>query len=233
MSLQSEMLAGSGHRGTFQVRIYGTDLNFKEVVSHDPIITGRKVAELQGARSADGYVILQFLPNGATEDLRLEEEIKLHGDKQNLFFVAEADGTSNLFVDEMRVAWFDLPITGAAIRFLANKGEEFAVFQEFRGQPDKLVGDREAVSLEGKGTERFHTERMARKVTVYLADQAHKINAGDYTTEQLKEVLGVDTSYNLDLVGDDGAFNELKPGQHTTVKDGMKFVAYLPTGQSS
>ncbi len=232
MCLPSEMQSGSNQKGGYRVRIYDADLNFQDKSTVDPIITGRKVAEMQGARSADKFVVLQCLPNGATEDLRLEEEVKLRDGHHNVFLVAEAGGTSNLFADDLRVAWFDLPITAAAVRFLTGKSEEFAVFQDFPGQASKLIDGHEKVSLEGKGVERFHTELIDQKVTVYLAEVPHKIKAGVYTTEQLKKVLGVPENYLLDLVSDTG-FIELKPGDSIAIKEGMKFVACLPSGHSS
>lgn len=227
------MNTSAEHHKHYIVQIYSADLTRTDHKIGDPEINGRQVIELTGVRSADDFSVLQFLPNGATEERRLEEQFPLDAHQENRFFVAKADGTSNLFIDGMRVAWFDLPITGATIRLLAGKGEEVAVFQDFPGLPSKRIEDREAVSLEGKGVERFHTELVSCEVTVYLADVPHKIKAGDYTTEQLKEKLGVAENYMLDLVDETGTFIELKPGEHTVVKDGMKFVGYLPTGHSS
>ena len=216
------------------VKIFTTRLEGTTHKVDDPIVDGRDIAELTGIRSADDHIVLQVLqPNRATEERRLEEKFALDASNDNVFFVSKADGTSNVVIDGMRVAWFSLPITAQVVRYLAGKNDEFAVFQLLPGQPDKLITVGEEVSLRGDGVEHFRTEKLKTTVTVYLADVPFEIRAGDYTTEDLKQALGVAENYVLDLVGEDGAFIELKPGQHLSVKDGMKFVAYLPTGHSA
>lgn len=200
----------------------------------DPVVDGRDIAELTGVRSADDHIVLQVLqPNRATEERRLEEKFALDPLNDNEFFVAKADGTSNVVIDGMCVAWFSLPITAQVIRFLAGKNDEFAVFQLLPGQPAKLITAGEEVSLRADGVEHFRTEKLRATVTIFLADVPFEVRAGNYTTEELKDALGVVANYVLDLVGADGSFIELKPGQHLSVKDGMRFVAYLPTGHSA
>lgn len=218
----------------YVVKIYTPQLDLTSYTIHDRLVDGRDVAELTGIRSADEYVVLQVLsPNQATEERRLEEKFELDASNDNVFFVGKADGTLNALIDGMRVAWFNLPITAQVIRLLAGKGDDFAVFQVLPGQPDKLITAGEAVSLRGNGVEHFRTEKIKQMVTVYLADVPHEIRRGNYTTEDLKQALCVAENYVLDLVGEDGSFIELRPGQRLDVIEGMKFVAYLPTGHSS
>lgn len=218
----------------YTVKIFTTQLGVTTHKVDDPVVDGRDIAELTGIRSADDHIVLQVLqPNRATEERRLEEKFALDALHDNVFFVSKADGTSNVVIDGLRVAWFSQPITAQVIRYLAGKNDEFEVFQLLPDQPDKLITGGEEVSLRGDGVEHFRTERVKATVTVYLADVPFEIRVGNYTTEDLKQALGVAENYVLDLVGNDGAFIELQPRHHLSVKDGMKFVAYLPTGHSA
>lgn len=223
-----------GSHKNHNVKIYTNRLEVSTYEVEDPVVDGRDIAELTGIRSADDHIVLQVLqPNRATEERRLEEKFALDSSNDNVFFVSKADGTSNVVIDGMRVAWFSLPITAQVVRYLAGKSDEFAVFQVLPGRPDKQITAGEEVSLLGEGVEHFRTEKLKTTVAVYLADVRFEIRAGKYATEDLKQALGVAENYVLDLVSEDGAFVELKPAQQLTVKDGLKFVAYLPTGHSA
>jgi hypothetical protein len=69
-------------------------------------------------------------------------------------------------------------------------------------------------------------------VAVTINGQPKSIHRGDYTTQQLKQVLGVDPSLDLELF-EQGKFVTLVDGQRIVVREGMVFVSHVRQGGSS
>lgn len=70
------------------------------------------------------------------------------------------------------------------------------------------------------------------EVTVTINGQPKTIHKGDYTTQQLKQLLGVEPSLELELF-EDGKFVPLADGQRLVVREGMVFVSHVRQGGSS
>jgi hypothetical protein len=89
----------------------------------------------------------------------------------------------------------------------------------------------DVLDLSHAGTEHLHTEK--RLVTVFYENKPREIPRGTYTTEQLKQLFGVQEGYVLEVINDEGQLTPLKPGARLHVKDGMKFFEQVPCGGSS
>ena len=69
----------SGHHGpvhTFAFAVGTPNLAFHTIQLADPMPTARQILDADGAHPADEHVVLALLPNGATEALRLDEDIR-------------------------------------------------------------------------------------------------------------------------------------------------------------
>lgn len=199
----------------------------------DPKLTGRQVAEAAGFRPADDVIVLQQLPDGSIEEIRLEELIDLKEKGVERFFVMKGDRTYRLAIDGLRIEWPREAITGETILKLAGKPSHYDVFQDFEDAPDQEVEPEQVIRLDGAGVERFKTKAGPKLVTVYYKETAYQLERRTYTTEELRQVFAVEEGYILELVSKDGEFIELKPGREIRIKKDLRFVSHAPCGQSS
>ncbi|MFA6116267.1 MAG: multiubiquitin domain-containing protein [Sphingomonas sp.] len=225
--------AGIHDRDTF--KLVAIDENFAErhITLPDAKPTGRQIAEAAGFRPADDAIVLQQLADGALEELRLEELVDLRESGVERFFVIAGDRTYRLMIDGLRMEWPRVDVSGDTIRNLVRKSEEFEVFQDFDDAPNALIEDDQVVSLGGDGLERFITKRGEKLVSVTYNGETFKLERRTYTTEELRQVFGVEEGYILQLVTKAGEFVELKPGRTLPIKKDMTFVSHAPCGHSS
>ena len=140
------------HRA-FQVRIDDQPFEIR-----DPIVTGRQILDLAGKRPASEFVVLQFLPDGLLEEIRLEETTDLGERGVERFITFESDRIFRFTLDEREFAWGAPRISGAKLKELAGVDPtKFDVWQEVRKSDDRLIADKDEANLDEKGTERFFT----------------------------------------------------------------------------
>jgi hypothetical protein len=124
----------------------------------DPVITGRQVLDLAGERPASDYVVLQYLPDGLLEHIRLEETTDLRAKGVERFITFKSDRIYRFTLDEREFDWGAALISGAKLKELAGVDPaKFDVWQEVQKSDDRLIGDKELANLDEKGTERFFT----------------------------------------------------------------------------
>lgn len=202
----------------------------------DPLLKGRDLLELAGLYPVDQHLLFYRQPDGMMEDVNLSEDIDLKGLGAEEFTSIKTDRLFFLVVDGRRFPWGGDAITGTELRGLARVSEEMDLFFDPKGGKDDLVEADETVSLKGKEVEHFYTAERSnepRYVKVDLNGQTVKILAGDYTTETLKETLGVSADLDLDVVDKQGSFRTLQPGEAIRVVAKMKFVSHVRQGGSS
>lgn len=124
----------------------------------DPIVTGRQILDLAGKRPASEFVVLQFLPDGLLEEIRLEETTDLRERGVERFITFESDRIFRFTLDEREFPWGAPRISGAKLKKLAGvDASKFDVWQEVRKSDDLLIDDKHEANLDEKGTERFFT----------------------------------------------------------------------------
>jgi|ERR1700730_6925829 len=124
----------------------------------DPLITGRQILDLAGKRPASDYVVLQYLPDGLLEEVRLDETSDIRAKGVERFITFLSDRIYRFILDEREFVWGAALIFGATLKELAGVDPaKFDVWQEVPKGDDRLIGDREQANLEEKGTERFFT----------------------------------------------------------------------------
>lgn len=121
-------------------------------------------------------------------------------------------------------------ISELELRAIGHIPEEEALVWKRDGQDvDMLPGD--TIGLAGDKTERVHTEK--RLITVFFENKPREIPRGIYTTEKLKELLGVQAGYVLEVINEEGKLTPLRPDAKLRVKEGMRFFEQVPCGGSS
>lgn len=233
IQVQNAEKGSVGHSAGWTINVLDENFNQRNFSFDDPKVTGRQIAHEAGFRPVDEVIVLQQLKDSSMEEVRLEELVDLTTVGTERFFIMTADRTYRFVVDGLRLEWPRETLTGEAIRKLVGRDDQFEVIQELEDAPDRVIEEDELVSLQGGGSEKFKTRRAIRLITVFYGEQPHEIPRGVYTTEQLREEFKVEDGYVLDLIAEDGSFEELKPGYKLRLKNGMKFVSYAPCGQSS
>jgi len=124
----------------------------------DPIITGRQILDLAGKHPASEFVVLQYLPDGLLEEIRLEETTDLRERGAERFITFQSDRIFRFTLDEREFVWGAPLISGAKLKELAGVDPaKFDVWQEVRKSDDRLISDKDEANLDQKGTERFFT----------------------------------------------------------------------------
>ncbi|MGY3547382.1 multiubiquitin domain-containing protein [Bradyrhizobium sp. USDA 4469] len=218
---------------SFEVQIGDANFDFATVAFDDAKVTGAQVCMAAGRHPVEDYVVLRHLGMGDLESLRPTETSDLDKNKVSRFFVIKGGETHRFFVEGLAMEWPHDKLIASQIKFLAGAGDDQALSLERLGV-DQVFEDEDEVDIGGGGVERFKLRRRKKTVTViYGGDVEFELERRIYTTEELMAVFGVPAGYKLDIIGSDGVFREMAPGERLKVKDGMEFASHPPVGQSS
>jgi Multiubiquitin len=218
---------------TFEVQIGDANFDFATVAFDDPGVTGAQVCMAAGRHPVENYVVLRHLGTGELESLRPTETSDLHKNKVSRFFVIKGGDTHRFFVEGLAMEWPHNKLIASQIKFLAGAANDQALWWKRPGV-DQVFEDHDEVDIGGGGVERFKLRHRKKTVTViYGGDVEFELERRIYTTEELMAVFGVPAGYKLDIIGIDGVFREMTPGERLKVKDGMEFASHPPVGQSS
>lgn len=217
----------------FDVQIGDAAFAFAEVGFDDAEVTGARICAAASRHPIDEFVVLRHLPSGELETLRPTETSKLDESTINRFFVVRGAETHRFFVENLAMEWPHKKLLARQIKFLAGASEDLALTLERHGAVEIFDDDGE-VFIGGHEVERFGLRHREKTVTViYGSDIEFVLERRIYTTEELMTVFGVPTGYKLDIIGADGVFREMEPGERIKVKDSMEFASHPPVGQSS
>ncbi len=215
---------------------YRITLNGSEFGVNDRLVKGRDLLELAGLNPVDEHVLFFREPDGMVEDINLGEDVDLSAPGKEEFLAFKADRLFFLVIDGRRFPWGSDTVTGKELRSLGRVADAKDLYFDPKGGRDDLVELDEAVSLKGKEVEHFYTVDRPTgpvPVTVELNGEKVEILSGDYTTETLKEALGVPADWDIDIVDKLGSFRTLKPGEPIKVIAKLKFVSHVRQGGSS
>lgn len=218
---------------TFEAQIGDENFDFATVTFGDPSVTGAQVCMAAGRHPVEEYVVLRHLGTGELQSLRPTETSDLDKNKIGRFFVVKGADTHRFFVEGQAMEWPNKKLIASQIKFLAGAGDDQALSLESPGV-DQVFEDDDEVDIGSGGVERFKLRHRKKTVTViYGGDIEFELERRVYTTEELMAVFGVPAGYKLDIIGADGVFREMAPGERVKVKDGMEFASHPPVGQSS
>ena len=198
--------------------------------TQDAIKEGRALLHIAGFDPADDHILIAILRPG-TRSIGLDEEVPLDAPGKEEFRAFVSDRTFSFTIDEVGYEWGASKITGAELHAISGVANGRVLILEHEDQPDQIIEENDVVDLAARGTE--HIRSGKRTVTVYYKDDPFELERGVYTGAQLAAIFQVPAGYILDLVQDDGAFDEIGPDERIRVREGRHFVSHPPHGQSS
>lgn len=226
--LESAIGAAETVRGQkWPVEIAGPDLAFTRHTLRDPMPSGRQIIAAAGHRDPTGFIVLQWLPDGALEELRLEELTDVVARGVERFIVAESDRSFRLEVEGLRLEWPCAPISGATVKALTGRSDDsLVVVLERTALPDRELDDDDIVDLNGHGVEIFKLRPRPREVEILVNEKPVTLRRGvrigleikqeaidDGVAIQLDFVLSIETGPSQARIIGDRDRIRVKPGQ--------------------
>jgi hypothetical protein len=213
-----------GSDGKFFTKVNGAMVEFSDATPR-----GERILEKAALKPVGEYVLIQLLRN-STRSIGLDERVDLSAEGAEEFRAFKSDRIFRFVLNGHGFEWGVGRISEPELRDIGHVRDDEVLVLERDGH-DVHLGPGDLLDLSQRGTERVRTEK--RLVTVYFENMPREIKRGTYTTEQLKELFGVEEGYVLEVINDEGTLVPLNPGEKTRVKDGMKFYQQVPCGGSS
>ncbi len=143
-----------------EILIYNEFLQVNSVPNpvSDPL-TGEQVLRLAGADDPKNYIVLQWLPDGDLEYLRLDERSRSDESSQQRFILFRSASTYMFEIDGRRLQWGKPQIRGDVLKKLVGENPEFyGVWQQGKpGEDDRLIANDHFADLKSEGLEVFFT----------------------------------------------------------------------------
>ena len=216
----------------WHVEVSDETFTFRGLAFDDPVVTGGQIAERVGAHPVTQFKVMEQVATGEIETKLPNETSDLRGEGRKRFYVIRSDRTFDFTLDGLSFEWPLPAIVGAHLRTLVLAGDDHTLVRVTSGGFEPIHADA-TVSFDGPDTEEFRLVPRERTVTVRYREQPFELERREWTTEELMVRFAVTAGYKLDLIGGDGGFKELKPGEKIEVRDGMEFTSHVPAGQSS
>ncbi len=213
------------------VEIAGPDLVFVRHVLRDPVPSGRQIIAAAGHRDSTGYIVLQWLPDGALEELRLEELTDIAARGIEKFIVAESDRSFRIEVEGLRLEWPCALISGATVKVLAGRpGEDLVVVLRRDEHPDRELDDDDIVDLGCKGVEIFKLRPRALEIEIYVNEKPVTIRRSGRTGLEIKQAaiddgVAIQLDFVLSLETGPGQTRIVGDRDRVRVKPGQRYLA--------
>ncbi len=141
-----------------------------EVPFDDP--TGAQILEAANVSQEDA-LLLQRLPSGDLESIRLTEKPDLHTSIE--FILSFGDRTYTLCINEAQLVWGARHISGATLRKLSNLPDSFDLFQIRNGSDPYLIQPDIVVNLNRPGVEKFITRPKTWKLRIQAVTLEYEV----------------------------------------------------------
>ena len=230
---EQEGLVAERHQAEFAIKIAGPELNFQAVCIDDPKPTGSQIVATAGFKPVEQYAVLQWLPTGDLEPLRLNETTDLRERGVERFIIAKTDRAFFFVLEGERQEWLVPFINGITLKRLAEKdAEAFGAFLEREGEPDQEIDDDEMVDLSQEGLETFHLRPVEKVVTIFVNGDKNpvKITRGWHTGLEIKQTaieqgVKIQLDFVLSLEKGKDETRIIGDNDKVKVKQGQHYVA--------
>lgn len=236
--MQHDVTGGQGrddHVGGQAARRPGPDGKFFTTVNEvtvkfaDATPSGERILDKADLKPVGEYVLIQLMGH-STRSIGLDETVDLRAPGTEAFRAFKSDRIFRFTLNEHGFEWGVDKIPEPEIRVIGRvPDDEVLVLERDGGEVDLKPAD--VLDLARGETEHLRTEK--RLITVFFENEPREIPRGVYTTEQLKQLFGVQEGYVLEFINEEGQLTPLKPGAKLRVKQGMKFFEQVPCGGSS
>lgn len=142
------------------IQTAGQDLQFSivEVPPNLRFPTGEAIAKLSGADDPLDCIVVQWLPNGDLETLRLDEPVRPDDSESPRFIVFNGASTYLFKIDGRRFEWGAARIRGDVLKMLIGVDPiKFGVWQESDKDEDLKIANDKFADLKPDGLEAFFT----------------------------------------------------------------------------
>lgn len=123
----------------YRIAVGNGNLHFQGAILRDPVPLGRQILAAAGLEPVEDFSLFAILPDGAFEDLRLDEPFDLRGRGVEKFVAFRSDRAFSLTVRGKQVSWGKPAISGRELYRLAGAEPEEALFLEVPGGTDRLI----------------------------------------------------------------------------------------------
>lgn len=147
------------------IEVADQTLTYRQVRIEDLTPTGAQLAVAAGFKSVDDVSVLQVLPNGELEDVRLTETVDLRR-AEGRFVIVESDRVYRLTIDGQRFDWPCRIVSGGLLRKLGQVPADRAIYFERQDQPDRPLGDHDLVDLDAADVEAFVSRKLMWRLNV-------------------------------------------------------------------
>lgn len=137
------------------ILVAGEDLAFREIAIMAANPTGRQILTAAGAGNAPESVVIQLLPSGELEAIRLDEHADLGAG--NRFLLCATDRAYYFTVDGTRLEWPHRCVSARAARVVAEVSEDRELCVERHGGQLLPLKDDDLVDLGKPGVEALRT----------------------------------------------------------------------------
>lgn len=148
------------------VNVADADLIFRAVPVTDCTPTARQVLATMGLTPHIEYVVLQWLPGGDLQELRLEETVDMTDATTPRLIICKADRTFRLALNERSLEWPKGEISEETLRTLGAVDSSQQIYQAREHEPDRLVAPGEKVNLRTEGVENLYSKSYGWKLNV-------------------------------------------------------------------
>jgi len=188
--------------GSHRIQIADQRLNFEHARLADPVPTGREIIAAAGHRHPEEFIVLQLLPAGDLEELRLNEHTDLRERGIEKFIVVRSDRSFRFLLESERQEWPAALINGLTIKRLGGRGADaVTVFLERADEADREIEDEEFVDLAQPGVERFSLRPREQVVQIEVNEKPVRMLRGVHTGRDIKEAaIAQGVRINLDFV---------------------------------
>lgn len=213
-----------GADGHFFTKVNGVTVLFRE-----PLVKGEEILDKAGLKPAGDYILIQLLGH-STQSIELDEMVDLRIAGTEEFRAFKNDRVYRFTLNGHGFDWGVEKLPEPELRQIGHVHVDEVVVLDRDGEEIDL-GPGDVLDLARPGTEHLHTEK--RLIIVFFENEPREIHRGIYTTEQLKQIFGVQDGYILEYINAEGQLTPLKPNAKLRVKQDMRFFEQVPCGGSS
>ena len=226
---RSDQVGGSAVRHPDPDGKFSTTVNDTTVKFSDATPSGERILDKADLHPANEHVLIQLLGH-STRSIGLDETVDLRNSGTESFRAFKSDRIFRFTLNGHGFEWGADKISVLDLRVIGHVREDEVLVLE-RDGADVDLNSGDVLDLAHGGTEHLHAEK--RLITVFFENEPREIHRGIYSTEQLKELFGVQDGYVLEVINEEGQLTPLKPNAKLRVKPGMKFFEQVPCGGSS
>ena len=135
------------------VNIAQTDLVFRTLFFTGENPTGREILVAGEIGPVEEVVLLQWLPNGDFEEIRLSEKIQgTHGEQPHLIY-GKSDRIYRLRINNRSILWPESEISEGQLRLIGRIPEEHKLVLYRKNEDEHILRVGESIQLESMGIE--------------------------------------------------------------------------------